>query len=334
MRFTTVGHACLFIEASDGTTLLVDPWLLGSCYWRSWWHFPPIRELRPEWLAPDYLYLTHYHFDHFHYPSVRKLSRKTRCVIPEFGIETMRLELQQLGFEHVEELPHGVSKTLGGGMRIASYQYGFDDTALAVAEGGDVLFDLNDCKIRGAPLQQLVEDFGAPTFMLRGHSFAMSYPLCYEAEDPRDLQLVTRSSYTDEFVDAARTVKPRYAIPYGSTMALLHPENVAHNDACVMPQEVADAMASAEGVDATELVVMAAGDRWDSSARRPRTSRSKTSSATCSTSWPPCRLFVRASSCVVRWSSRSDRIHFPIGSSTFAPGAYRAARPCPTTTRV
>jgi L-ascorbate metabolism protein UlaG (beta-lactamase superfamily) len=29
MRFTTVGHACLFIEASDGTTLLVDPWLLG-----------------------------------------------------------------------------------------------------------------------------------------------------------------------------------------------------------------------------------------------------------------------------------------------------------------
>jgi UDP-MurNAc hydroxylase len=34
MRFTVVGHATLFVEGDR--TLLVDPWLFGSCYWRSW----------------------------------------------------------------------------------------------------------------------------------------------------------------------------------------------------------------------------------------------------------------------------------------------------------
>jgi len=39
--FQVLGHAGLFAHLDD-TTLLVDPWLLGSCYWRSWWHYPPV----------------------------------------------------------------------------------------------------------------------------------------------------------------------------------------------------------------------------------------------------------------------------------------------------
>ena len=69
MRFTVLGHGALSVEAA-GTRLLVDPWLLGSCYWRSWWHYPPT-ELRDDDLAPDFVYLSHHHFDHFHYPSMR-----------------------------------------------------------------------------------------------------------------------------------------------------------------------------------------------------------------------------------------------------------------------
>ena len=52
MKFTVIGHACLFIETS-GERILVDPWLAGSCYWRSWWHFPPNTDLRPEFLSPE-----------------------------------------------------------------------------------------------------------------------------------------------------------------------------------------------------------------------------------------------------------------------------------------
>ena len=60
MRFTVIGHACLYIETGR-ERLLVDPWLSGSCYWRSWWHFPPNTEVLPEFLDPDYVYLSRVH---------------------------------------------------------------------------------------------------------------------------------------------------------------------------------------------------------------------------------------------------------------------------------
>ena len=81
MRFTVIGHACLRIETS-GPTILVDPWLTGSCYWRSWWHFPADADPTPELLAPDVVYMTHHHFDHFHYPSMRRSTREPRYSAP------------------------------------------------------------------------------------------------------------------------------------------------------------------------------------------------------------------------------------------------------------
>ena len=52
MKFTVIGHSCLRIETS-GPTILVDPWLFGSCYWRSWWHYPTVAEPAPEVFEPD-----------------------------------------------------------------------------------------------------------------------------------------------------------------------------------------------------------------------------------------------------------------------------------------
>ena len=33
------GHSCLEIR-SNQTSIIFDPWLSGSAYWRSWWNFP------------------------------------------------------------------------------------------------------------------------------------------------------------------------------------------------------------------------------------------------------------------------------------------------------
>ena len=111
MRVTVIGHSCLRVQTRAGT-ILIDPWLSGSCYWRSWWHFPPTAEPDAEMLAPDYVYLTHHHFDHFHYPSMRRLDRRARVLIPRFGVDVMAGEVESLGFA-VRELPHGEIVDLG-----------------------------------------------------------------------------------------------------------------------------------------------------------------------------------------------------------------------------
>jgi UDP-MurNAc hydroxylase len=233
MRFTLIGHSTLLVETS-GPRIVVDPWLLGSCYWRAWWHFPPSSEPTAELLAPDYVYVTHHHFDHLHYPSMRRIDRRAHVLVV----------------------------TLAPDVRVASYQYGFDDTVFVIADGEHVLVDVNDCKMRGRALQQVVRDFPEPTFMFKSHSWAQSYPNCYEADDPRDLEVLSRETYLDDFLGVARELRPRHAVPFGSMVAFLHPDTRHLNRHLVTPAEVRDAACVAG--DDVPVVVMTPGDSWDS----------------------------------------------------------------------
>ena len=261
MKFTVIGHACLFIE-TGAERILVDPWLFGSCYWRSWWHFPPNTELQPELFEPDYVYISHHHFDHFHYPSLRRISKKARVLVPRFGIDVSPGELQHLGFEQVTELPHGDVLTLPSGTRLASYQYGPDDSALVVERDGVVLADMNDCKIKGPAVRPMLRTFGSPTFMFKSHSFAQAYPNCYQMADSADAQLMTRDDFIETFIDAIRELRPRYAVPFASMVAFLHPESRACNVYAVRSPEVAAAVAASEVAATTSPVLMVPGDSW------------------------------------------------------------------------
>lgn len=260
MRFTLIGHSTLSV-ATRGPSILVDPWLLGSCYWRAWWHFPPSMPPSDELLAPDYVYLTHHHFDHFHYPTLRRIDKRAHVLVPRFGVDVMVDEVRRLGFEQVTELPHGEVVSLAPDVRVASYQYGFDDTTFVIADGDDVLVDVNDCKLRGRALEQMVEDFPRPTFMFKSHSWAQSYPNCYEADDPADLGLLSRDAYVSDFLDTARAMQPRFSVPFGSMVAFLHPDTLDLNRHLVTPLEVNDA---ADGD--VDVVAMTPGDQWDSQA--------------------------------------------------------------------
>ena len=128
MRFTVVGHRKVFVE-SEGRRLIVDPWLFGSCYWRSWWHDPPVESVDDAWLDVDYISLTHHHFDHFHYPSLGRIDKRATVFIPRFGVDFMAGELRGLSFTSIEEMDHGVTFPLSGNLEITSYQAGFDDSA-------------------------------------------------------------------------------------------------------------------------------------------------------------------------------------------------------------
>ena len=265
MRVTVIGHSCLRVETRAGT-LLIDPWLIGSCYWRSWWHFPPSTEPDEAMLRPDWVYLTHHHFDHFHYPSMRLLDRSAKVLIPRFGVDVMADEVVSLGFDRPEEMVHGHTVDLGQGVRVASYQYGFDDTAFVIAEDDHVVVDINDCKIRGRALAQVQRDFGRPTLACKSHSFAQSYPVLYDSDDPAQLRLVTPKTYVDDFHDVMATLQPRYAIPFGSMVGFLHPDSAPLNEHLVTPAAVVEGVAERGGIAGTEVITMAPGDVWSSDA--------------------------------------------------------------------
>jgi UDP-MurNAc hydroxylase len=259
MRLTLISQACLLIEA-DGERLIIDPWILGSCYWRSWWPFPPAR---PELVEPQTIsaiYITHEHPDHLHYPSLRRFPKGVRILVPSFPVDRMAEQIRNRGFTRVEEIPHGGEARVGR-LCLFSYQAGQDDSIVVVTDGETTILNMNDAKASGSTLNHILKRHPRVDFFLRSHAPAQAFPFCYTAEDPRELDLLPRSYYLRLFRSAVRAIRPRFAIPFASNMCHLHPESLEQNENLISPDEVLEAC---EGqVGDTELVAMSPGDSWE-----------------------------------------------------------------------
>jgi hypothetical protein len=262
MEFRIVSHACLEIKAS-GKRLVIDPWLNEPAYWSAWWHAPP-PIFGDDIFGADYVYITHWHFDHFDPKTLRKFGKTTTAIVPKFPISGLRQQLEQIGFERIVELRHGERIALGDDFSLTSYQVSFQDDSVAVVEaGGTVLVDLNDAKPLPSTWRAFRAKYPKPDFMLRSHSPAWSYPTRYTFEDPADRLPVDGRTYMEAFVAAAQQLRPRYAIPFASGICHLHREVMDENRFLVSAPQMRDYfIANASRTPDTSLVIMPVGSRW------------------------------------------------------------------------
>jgi UDP-MurNAc hydroxylase len=265
MKFAVLSHAGLVIE-HKGVRLVCDPWLIGSCYWRSWWNFPEPDPQLIQKLAPTFIYLTHLHWDHFHAPSLKKLfDPRTPVIVPKVQTRRMLDDLRWLGFHNIVEIPHGQRLRLADDFDLRSYQFGLGvDSAAVISGGGYTLFNCNDCKLFGLPLRQVMREYPKIDFIFRSHSSASPIPLCianHETLFPHD-----HSSHdsADQFARCAIFTKARYAIPFASNHCFLHPETRQFNSTATTPDLAKHryvALADQAGAT-TECIVMPPGSRW------------------------------------------------------------------------
>jgi UDP-MurNAc hydroxylase len=266
LKFVILSHAGLAVEHA-GVRLICDPWLIGSCYWRSWWNFPEPAANLVQNLAPQFIYLTHLHWDHFHGPSLKKLfDPKTVVVVPKVPTRRMIEDLRWLGFHNIVEVPHGRKVRLGEDFELRSYQFGVGvDSAAVISGGGYTLFNCNDCKFFGLPLRQILRDHPQIDFLLRSHSSASPIPLCIE--DHETLLPQNDGSYdsADQFARCALYTGARYAIPFASNHCFLHSETRHFNATATTPDFAKRRYATiaAESAAKTECVVMPPGSSWN-----------------------------------------------------------------------
>jgi UDP-MurNAc hydroxylase len=266
MEFEILSHAGLRIE-HDGVNLIVDPWLVGSAYWRSWWNYPPVDMTRARALRADFIYLTHIHWDHFHGPSLRALGKDVQVLIPEDRYSRMRDDLRAMGFKRVQEIPHGKSYALSANFSVTPFLFfPLTDSMLAVRAGNTVLLDANDCKICGLPLRHVRRKFPRVDFVLRSHSSANSR-VCHEYldGDGRDYESIdNKEDYLRSFSNFMRAIQPRFAVPFASNHCHLHREARQFNRWQQTPKDVRDYFRryKEEHGLATELITMLPGSAW------------------------------------------------------------------------
>src|ERR1700712_5088081 len=107
MRVTFLGHVGMYVE-TEGGTVLCDPWFTPA-YFGSWFPFPRNDRLDPaEFSAPDFLYISHLHRDHFDRAWLAEhFDKDARVLPPAFGVPFLEEELRAVGFRHFVAVEHG-----------------------------------------------------------------------------------------------------------------------------------------------------------------------------------------------------------------------------------
>jgi hypothetical protein len=148
VQLTTIGHATLSLarSPSDAPILVTDPWILGSCYWRSWWleRYPSAAQIA-QIRSAAHCYITHEHPDHFHTPSLRRIGAGPEYLVPELARDMMGTYLRQHGFR-ARTLPAGRWSELSEGVRVLSLPTVGGDSALLIDTPDALIANLNDAR--------------------------------------------------------------------------------------------------------------------------------------------------------------------------------------------
>jgi len=269
------GHSCCEVRTMN-TSLICDPWLVGSAYWRSWWNFPPqspLEELIDIWSSLDRvdIYITHLHWDHFHGPTIRRIAKSCKnahFLIPRTPEKRLGMDLSSIvGSQRIQELVHGRYYQLSEVVKVLSYQSGpfFADSALYIEAGGYTILNANDSKLGYLASTDLMSRGGRPQFILRSHSSA-NWRACKRNIDGSRYDIPpdkTLDAYSDEFFDFARRFRAQYAIPFASNMAYLHKDTFHHNTVINRSDDVIKSWLRTHNNDYPKPILLLPGESLD-----------------------------------------------------------------------
>lgn len=267
MRVTMLGHAALLGETAD-VRILMDPWIVGPCNFRSWWHLPELSITPSDLPAIDYVYLSHLHDDHFHQHTLRVLAGRPTALIPRLYHDRMVRKLRGIGYTNIQELPHGKEVWLGPSTRITSMQIG-NDSLLAVADSSAAMLNVNDALQGTSPSRAA----GALAHVGRRYRFdiaflafgtAGGFPKCFRFEDPKETIAPERKEQAmlSNFVEGAKAIGARAVVPFAGGFALLSDRLLWMNDVKTTPADALRALAARQ--PDRPAFEMNPGDVWDS----------------------------------------------------------------------
>jgi hypothetical protein len=220
VKIRFVGHACVVAECAD-TSILMDPWLFGKIFNDSWSLLPEPNFDRAMLDRVDYLWLSHEHPDHCHFPTLDSfpVAFKARVTILFQDRDYAKVfgALRKIGYQRFKRLPHRAVVPLSDkpdATRVYCYHAGLMDSALAVLSQGQVVFNANDARISTGECKGILNDIGHVDVLLNQFSLA-----AYAGFEPHEKFLPDRAKQVLKNVSAVRrALDAKVTIPFASFM--------------------------------------------------------------------------------------------------------------------
>lgn len=262
--FKIMSHASLLFKRND-TSIIIDPWLVGSCYWRSWWNIPEPVPDKHELMDVNYVIISHIHWDHWHGPSIRKYFRGNHFLLPDDPNMRSYRDLKSIGERSVERVKHGQTINLGNDVLVTIYQFGLylNDAAIVVETPEIRILNANDAKIAGHSLRQILKNHGGFDFAFRSHSSANAR-VCFYQRDSPEKPPDDDKHYARSFKLFMDKVQPRYAVPFASNHCHLHKDTFKFNKIITNPVKLRKQLEELGGLATAELKIMLPGSTWSS----------------------------------------------------------------------
>ena len=254
MKIRFVSHASFSVE-SQGTTLLCDPWLFGRAFNNGWALLSPPAAV--PWEKVDYIWISHQHPDHLHFPTLKSIHPKHRrrltMLYQKHASQRIPKVLRGLGYSDVQELSLNKWRSLRGGIEVMCGSAGSMDSWIAMRVDGVNILNLNDCMIEPRHLARISNLVGKISILLTQFSFAN-----WIGNGKDELGEVNRKLRDLAF--RVKFLQPDATIPFASFIYFCNQENNWMNDFSITPRRIADL--SLDGIN-----FMYPGDEWDSDVR-------------------------------------------------------------------
>ena len=206
-----LNHASAMIHSGD-FSLVSDPWYEGTAFSGGW----GLQYINPGALREAaqcrYLWISHFHNDHLHIPTLKKLSESNPDLVvftnPSANFDT-RDVLGDLGFRKFIPLPERKAVEVGKGVSLTRYPTTGIDNMLVIRLGDFTVLNYNDCNIPRQALQRLMQRIGRVDLLLINFNHAGKLIQSRSVEEIRKDQKLL-------FQKSVEAINPGRVIPFAS----------------------------------------------------------------------------------------------------------------------
>ena len=263
MKITFVGHASLLVE-TRGVRILSDPWWRGPCFGAQWWLYPEPALGPVEERAPDYIYVSHGHHDHFHPVTLRTLPRSATVLVGK-GLD-LAAPIAEMGFP-VIEIGDDETREVAPGVRCRIVRTDGADSLMTIDDGEETFLNINDAlhssprPVRERFTRLLRERHPRLDYVFCGYGMASHFPNCYviPGKDPARSAAKRQRHFNRAWAELIHALAPRFGFPFAADVVFLEEELFWSNEAVHNSERPTAAFLEAHPGSATTVLDIAPG---------------------------------------------------------------------------